>query len=130
MKLLNIVKAYNAIKVLYPQRTISRAYSKKIFLMMKALTPAIEYRIEEERKIISRYPDVDPKTLSVRLDGEDEAGKEKKLEEIKKFAEELDELNNLEWNEISIEPFTIPENEEVQVSAQDMENLEGFIEFE
>lgn len=91
-----------------------------LFKMKKKLAAQFEFQIEQEQKIIEECK------ASVDAEGNWTFESE---EDKKAFVERLTEVSNMPV-EIDIDPQTIPLNANIELSVEDMEALENFIEFE
>lgn len=91
----------------------------KFFKMRKALMPQYEFQIEEERKLLE-------KCGAIHQDGswmfESEQGKNE-------FIELLDKIGKIEVD-VDMEKQSISLDTNIELSIEDMEALDGFVNFE
>jgi hypothetical protein len=125
------MRAYRALGKLMAQ-DISLQTAKKVFDMHNKLQKIWDFQLNEEKKILNRYPNVDPMTGSVTYSEGDEEMKKSRLEELDGFNRELDALSEIEHDDIEIEPITIHMDEEpgLKLSGNDLKALVGFVTFE
>ena len=114
MKQLDIVKAYNATESL-ATLNFSKEDQWKIYCFRKELRPRIEFQKEQEKIIIDKYKEY--------IDSEGSLHGDKYLEYLK----DIEELNTLEVNDLSIEKIELPLIDGVNFKT--VELLEDFIEF-
>ena len=132
MKLHQAVKAYKAAEKLSYQTGLKRKTSIQVFLLREALKPAYIYNNDEEQKIIDAYPNFDPYTGTVKIEGDNVIAASRERQQIQK---ELDDLHNSEWDEDQFvnlpEKFTIGEDENTdKLTPDDLGSLMAFVEFE
>ena len=124
----NGVKAYKVLQKLNAQET-SGSLALKIFKAMNVFQLIWDFQIQEEKKIMEKYPDFDPMTGSINVEAKG-GNKEEAINEIKKIDQELTDLANLD-TDIDFEPFIISlDGESIKLSGQDIKDLTGFVTFE
>ena len=124
-----IVAAYKALNRIMDQPT-SLFVAKKLFDLQKLMQPAWEFQLREEEKIDGKYPDVNPRTISVSYETNNEEDKKEKLAQLDGFEKELKALSELE-TELDFEPITFyADNENIKIAGNDIKALIGFVNFE
>lgn len=113
-------KALNAYAALnkMAQRSMNSFTAYKLFKLKKALQDPVDFRIEQERKIIEELGGTMTETGQAVLEGES----------LKAFNEKVKELNALEC-EIEREKTVIFLAEIKDITLAEMEALENFIEW-
>lgn len=128
MKQSQCVAAYIALSKIMEQDT-SLLTARKVFGMVHLLQPCWDFQGQQERKIIERHPDVDPRNSSVTCPTDDKEEADRLLAELDSYTKELEELGQMEQN-LKIEPFSIPLSENIKIAGKDIKALEGFVTFE
>ena len=124
MKQGTIVKAYKAIQKIAAQDT-SLLVAARAFKMQNLLKDAWDFQIQQERKICERHPRLDPQTMQIKFENDEE--RESAITEIREVEKEFSELAEVE-QDITVEPFYISNTENIRLSAEDIRNLQGFVE--
>lgn len=128
MKQSQCVQAYIALSKIMEQDT-SLLTARKVFSMVHLLQPSWDFQGQQERKIIERHPDVDPRNSSVTCPTDNKEEADRLLAELDSYTKELEELGQMEQN-LKIEPFSIPLSENIKIAGKDIKALEGFVTFE
>lgn len=128
MKQSQCVQAYIALSKIMEQDT-SLLTARKVFSMVRLLQPCWDFQGQQERKIIERHPDVNPRTSSVTCPTDNKEEADRLLAELDSYTKELEELGQMEQN-LKIEPFSIPLSENIKIAGKDIKALEGFVTFE
>lgn len=124
-----IIAAYKALNRIMDQPT-SLFVAKKLFDLQKLMQPAWEFQLREEEKLSGKYPDVDPRTISVSYETNNEEDKKEKLAQLDGFEKELKALSELE-TELDFEPVTFyADSENIKIAGNDIKALIGFVNFE
>ena len=119
MKQNQVIRAYNAMKKLANQE-LPIKISCKIHRLMVSIRPAWDFQLNEEDKILRR---LNPTTL------ENGALQFNSPEDAKEFRDKLDEIGNMDTEDMDLHPIQLPIPEGALISANDLEALEGFVEF-
>ena len=128
MKQIQCVQAYMALSKIMEQDT-SLLTARKVFGMVHLLQSSWDFQVQQERKIMERHPDVDPRTSSVTCPTDNKEEADRLLAELDSYTKELEELGQMEQN-LKIEPFSIPLSENIKIAGKDIKALEGFVTFE
>ena len=128
MKQGEAIRAYKSAMDLNRQKLSSGVLARKFFLLTKALQPAWDFQLQEERKIFSEHPLYDNAVNGVHIPKE-EPGRTEALNETQKIRDELKAIEELDFD-IEFERFDMDlESENIQISGEDIGNLEPFINF-
>ena len=106
------------------------AYS--IYKLYKELGNAIEFGIERERSLLNKY---DGRFMSNGyiefVHGKDADAKQKGIENMNKYMEEMEELNSMELPD-EFSPLTLSYDSfgDQKITPDDIAALEGFVSFE
>lgn len=119
-----IVKAYKVIEKIAVQDT-SLSVARNAFKMQNALKEAWEFQIAQEDKIFKKHPKLNPQTMQIHFENDEE--KAEAVKEVNEVQEEFAELADME-QDVQITPFSISESENIRLSAEDIRNLQGFVE--
>ena len=118
MKQAKVIKLHQVIEKLSKQ-DLPLPESYKLFKLRKQLQPAIDFRMEQEEKLFEKHRIVEQKGGSVRFaTTEDAAAVEKALKEMAEM--EID---------VDITPITLRMIDTITISAEELEALEGVIEW-
>ena len=131
MTQIEVVRAYFAAKRLNAQPFPGQT-AMKIFMLVKKLQPTVDFQIQEENKILAKYPSFDPIQNGCKTDDLSKEGIAKATEIVKAVNDELNALGKIEVTDLKIEPFTISESEleAIKISGEDIGDLSPFITFE
>lgn len=128
MKQGEAVRAYKSLVDLNKQKLSSGILARKVFLLLKALQTAWDFQIQEEQKVFDSHPIYDPSVNGVKLPKEEPARSEA-LAEANAINEELRKIDDMDVD-IEFEKFDFDLNKEsIQISGEDIGNLESFINF-
>ena len=118
MKQGKMVQAYNALQRLGGQ-VMDDLVAYKLFKLKKQMAPAIEFQTEREQLIFEKYqPErTGNGQYSFRTSGQ-----------AAEFRNELNELADME-TEVTVTPVKIPKGQRLLISMDDIEALDGFVEF-
>lgn len=121
MKQYQINKAYNALGRLADMQLPVRD-SRNLYMLSKQLGDAYDFALQQEKKLIEKYNGVLTGDGGITFSNSDE---------MKKFSEELAELNNLEID-VEFDPVIISCDamEGQRISPSDIACLDGFVTFE
>lgn len=118
MKQAKVIKLHQVIEKLSKQ-DFPLPQSYKLFKIRKQLQPAIDFRLEQEQKLFEKHPIVEQQGGSVRFSTpEDAAAVETALREMADM--EID---------VNITPVTLPMLETITITPEELEILEGVIEW-
>ena len=115
-----INKAYGALKRLEKmQLPVKAAYS--IFMLIKQLTPAYEFELDRERKLLESYHGTMNQDGSIAFETSEDASR---------FGAEIEELNSLDVD-VKIKPVQInfDDLDQQTLTPYDISCLEGFVSF-
>lgn len=118
MKQKKIVGAYKAMESLYRQHMPLRE-ARKIFNLRMALQPAINFQSEEEKKMLEEMG------LALEFGGYVNFKSE---DQQKAYFQRVEEIGETEAD-LEIDPVALPKLDGIQISAEELEALEGFVEF-
>lgn len=95
MKLIEAVKAYQAVAQLSGMSTKNWKLARDIFLMKAELEPAFQFNMQEEKKIVEQHPFLNPSNGVITIPGgtNEDARKEAKIIDA-----EFDALHNSDWS--------------------------------
>lgn len=118
MTQIEAVKAYKVLTEIGGMKMpVQTAY--KLFTLKKALQPAFEFQVEQERAIAERYQAfVDHEGVYHTWKDEDKPA----------FAQELYDLGNAECS-VEVKPIEIQMGENILLSPDDMAALDPFVTF-
>lgn len=123
------VKAYRSISELNKQKLSSGRIAKQIYDLTSKLQPAFDFQVQEERKIYGEHPEFDFALNGIKLEGKTEEEKKASINEIKQIEKELKDLSELDFDiESDIFDINLDENR-IEISGEDIGNLEKFINF-
>ena len=92
----------------------------RLHKLEKELKEVYDFQTEEHRKLFQQYnPQYDAETKQLTFGTP---------EDCRAFVKATDELDQLE-HDIAVKPIRIPVNDKYELSGDDMETLEGIIEF-
>lgn len=118
MKQKKIVGAYKALASLSRQKMPLRE-ARKIFNLRAKLQPSIDFQAEEERKLLEEMG------LTLEFGGLVHFKDEKQQAAYFQRVAEIGEMEE----ETEAEPITLPALDHIQISAEELEALDGFVEF-
>ena len=126
-----VVRAYIAAKKLNTQPFPGQT-AKKIFMLVRTLQPYMDFQVQEEEKILAKYPDFDPIQNGCKTKDFSQEGIAKATEIAKAVNAEAKKLGDLEITDLKFEHFSISEAEQenIKISGEDIGILEPFITFE
>lgn len=123
MKQFQIIKAYKAINKLY-EKDLPVSISYKLFRIRSFLLPHWEFQQDKERSVFDKYsPTVDENgslKFGTKEDGERFVAEYTKL---------CNELADIDVDTDDIEKVSIPMDINLSLSVEDIEALQGFVEF-
>ena len=119
MKQNQVVRAYKALKKLANQE-LPIKISCKIHRLMVSIRPAWDFQLNEEEKILRR---LNPQTM------ENGVLQFNSPEDAKEFRDKLDEIGSMDADDMDLHPIQIPIPDGAVISANDLEALEGFVDF-
>ena len=118
------VKAYTALWEM-AKRPLNSLAAYRLFRLKKALTPVLEFQVEQEEKIIADLGGTVADSGAVRFDNlSEDKVKERQIEYIKKRRE----LNGMEC-EVDIDKQSMSVAEIPDISIHEMETLDDFIDW-
>lgn len=115
-----IVKAYKAISIIKSQALTTPVNAKKIWNLWKIAQNAYEFQAEEEKKLIDKYHGEITNEQTIRF---------KNKEDADGYQAEWEKLADMEIEE-TIVPVVLKGVDSIKISAEDINSLEGLIEFE
>ena len=119
MKQNKLVRAYKSLNKLANQE-LPITIACKVHRLIVSIRPAWEFQVSEEEKILGRLkPEV--------LTGGDL--QVKSVEEAQEFKTRAKEIGDIDVDDITIVPIAIPANIDAALTPNDIEALDGFIEF-
>ena len=127
MKQKDAVKAYMAASNLNMQVLSDGRTARKIFNLVRTLKPIWEFQSQEENKICTEHPDVNPANMTIAL--KEGLDKEDAIKELDDMQEKFRKLGNMEI-EVDFTKFTIDLGmENIRISGKEIGDLEPFIDF-
>lgn len=128
MKQGEAIRAYKSAMDLNRQKLSSGITARKVFLLVKALRPAWDFQMQEEQKVFVSHEMYDPSINGIKIPKEEPARSEA-IKEATEISEELKAISELDFD-IEFEKFDLDfERENIQISGEDIGNLEPFINF-
>ncbi len=119
MKQGEIIRAYKSLKKLSDQN-LPIATACKIHRLIVKIRPVFEFQVEEENKMLNQL------NPEVKGNGNIEF---ESVEDAQLFKSRMNELSDLEVEDIEITPVSIVAPADAVLTPNDIEALEGFIEF-
>lgn len=123
MKQGDIVKAYHVLEK-YEQKDLPLKVSYALFKVKSKIKDQVEFQLEKERELYKKYKPVPQEDGSLKFESEEQA-KEFAVE----FTEKTNELAEIEVDIDNNKKPTISLDQLVDMSMEDIECLEPFIEF-
>ena len=125
------VKAYQSVLDLNRQKLSSGKIAKQIFELTGKLASAYDFQLQEAKKILELHPEFDPSINGIKLEGKNDEERAVAIKEVKQIEKEFNDLAELDVD-LDFTPFSIDLNrfDEIQLSGEDIGNLEKFITFE
>lgn len=111
-----VVKAFKVIET-WTNIKLNPKASYALFKLNKVINEHIEWRKEEEKKLFEEY---DAKIEDNNI----------KIGDPEKFEEFVRKFNEMGDVEVDVVPITLPFDFGIELSINDISDLEGFIEFE
>lgn len=124
MKQKDIIKAYKAIEK-YEQKPIPLKASYALFKTKKLIQDQIDFQNKEEREIYKKYKPTPQEDGSLKFDSQ-----EKAVEFAKEFDAKIKEIIDIDVDLGEFKKFKIPVDQIIDISVEDIEALEPFIDFE
>lgn len=119
MKQGRMVQAYNALSRLGSQVMEDYTVAYRLFQLKKQMAPAMEFQTEREQAIFEKYQ---PERLG---NGQFRFRTSGVAEDFRKALNELAEMDT----DVQITPVKIPKGQRLLISMDDIEALDGFVEF-
>lgn len=121
MKQYQIVEAYKTLSSM-GTANVPMKIAYQIFMLKKKQEPIFSFRVDQERELLRRFGGTVKEDGSLQFKGIDDAVQ---------FDEAISELNDLEAD-VEVEPISISLDQMANVTMKpnDIEHLEGFINFE
>ena len=124
-----IIAACHALDKIMDQ-DLSLKMAKQVFDMRESLQNSWDFQVMQERKILAKHPNVDPRTFTVSYDAENPELEKERLAELDSFNKEMKDLAEME-RDLSVEPIVLRSSEEnIKIAGNDIKALRGFITFE
>lgn len=114
------VAAYKALERIKSQQ-MSWKLSYWVTKLRQKLQAQVEFQQECEIKLVEKYGATVDENGRVQL---------KTKEEAKAFDNEWAEIGNIQLTDLKITPAVVTEAENLKISPEDMEALDGFVEFD
>ena len=115
----SIISAYKSLKKLAAQE-LPIVYACRIHRLMVSLRPAYDFQVEEEEKLLRK---MNPSVLG---DGNLQFST---VEDAQEFKARMKEITDMEVDDIEVKPITIPIMTNANLTANDIDALDGFVEF-
>jgi hypothetical protein len=124
------MRGYLSLMGLNKQKISSGKVAKQLYDLSQKLKGPYDFQIQEEKKILESYPDFDPHLNGIRIDGKTPEEREKIDKDLKEIDKQFKEIAELDV-EIDHEPFEfdLDRFNTVEISPEDIGNLEKFIKF-
>ena len=119
MKQGKIIEAYRVIKNM-AQESFPLPVAYSLYKIRKAMEPQADFQIEREKSLIEEFNGHPGENGMINF-GESEVAK--------KFLEKIKELEEMEV-EFDFEPVHIPLTENINITPNDIDKLDGFVIFE
>lgn len=123
MKQKDIVKAFHTLEK-YEKKDLPLKVSYALFKVKNKIKDQVEFQLTKEREIYSKYKPIPQDDGALKFESEEQA-REFAIE----FSEKIDEVADMEVELEGFKKPVIPLDQIVDMSVEDIESLEPFIEF-
>ena len=118
MKQEKIIEAYRVLKnMAWESYPLPVAYS--LYNLRKSMEPQADFQLEQEKKLIEEFNGKPGENGLINFGDQENA---------QKFLEKIKELGDLEVDFI-FTPIDIPISEDIKITPNDIEKLDGFVNF-
>lgn len=116
-----IIRAYKTLQGL-AEKPLKLKLSYQIYKLMKKLQTYFDFQVKTEKELFEKFK---PTLAEDGRNFEFESA-----EDAKEFGETLDTLRNTVIDDLDFKPIRIDlEKEDIEITAKELENLDGFVDF-